>query len=58
MNLKATFYLKNCGRGPTKNVRISMLHFKKNKIKKNTWRYHYFTPVYEKPKNPDMIYGS
>ena len=33
MNLKATFYLKNCGRGPTKNVRISMLHFKKKKEK-------------------------
>ena len=26
---------------------FTVLHFKK-KMKKNTWRYHYFTPVYQK----------
>ena len=26
---------------------FTKLHFLK-KIKKNTWRYHYFTPVYQK----------
>ena len=37
--------LKNCWSGPIKNVRI--LIFTKM-IKQNTWRYHYFTPVYQK----------
>ena len=35
---------------PVKNkviLTFTMLHFLK-KIKKNTWRYHYFTPVYQK----------
>ena len=42
-------YLKNCWSEPIKNVRIlifTMLYFSK-KVKKNTWRYHYFTPVYQ-----------
>ena len=50
MNLKNNYLLKNCWSGPIKNVRIlifTLLYFLK-KIKKNTWRYHYFTPVYQK----------
>ena len=41
---------QHCWSGPIKNVRtliFTMLHFFK-KIKKNTWRYHYFTTVYQK----------
>ena len=43
------FIKKNCWNEPIKNVRsliFTMLFFKK--IKKNSWRYHYFTPVYQK----------
>ena len=50
INLKNNHLLKNCWSGPIKNVRIlifSMLYFLK-KIKKNTWRYHYFTSAYQK----------
>ena len=51
INLKNNYLLKkNCWSGPMKNVRIlifTMLYFLK-KIKKNTWRYNYFTPVYQK----------
>ena len=42
---------KNCWSGPIEN--ISILIFTKikkiiiKKIKKNTWRYHYFIPVYQ-----------
>ena len=44
---KTNIYLKNCWSRTIKNVRISIftkLYFFK-KTKKNTWRYHYFTPV-------------
>ena len=50
MNLKNKYLLKNCWGGPIKNKIVlifTMLHFLK-KIKKNTWRYHYFTTVYQK----------
>ena len=56
-NLKNSCLLKNCWSGPIKNVGIlifPMLHFPK-KAKKNTWRYHYFTPVYQKSRW--MIYS-
>ena len=47
MNLKNQ-YLKNCWSGPIKNkIILIFTHlylFLKNK--KNTWRYHYFIPVY------------
>ena len=41
---------KNCSSGPIKNkifLIFTMLQFFE-KIKKNTWRYHYFTSVYQK----------
>ena len=47
---KANIYLKNCWSEPIKNKIIlisTMLHLK-IKNKKNTWRYHYFTPVQQK----------
>ena len=43
---KATIYSKNCWSGPLKNVRISL--FTILYLKKNTWRYHHFTLVYQK----------
>ena len=49
---KTTIHKKNCWSGSIKNVGILIfltLFFKKKKRKKNTWRYHYFTPVYQKP---------
>ena len=48
---KTNVYLKNCWSEPIKNEIIlisTMLHLK-IKNKKNTWRYHYFTPVQQKP---------
>ena len=49
MNLKDKYLLKNCWSGPIKNkiLMFTTLHFLK-KIKKSTWRYHYFTLVYQK----------
>ena len=47
---KTTIYHKNCWSGSRKNVRISIFtlsYFFRKKIK-NIWRYHYFTPVYQK----------
>ena len=46
MNLKNN-YLKDCWSRPIKNkiiLILAMLHLLK-KTKKNTWRYHYFTPM-------------
>ena len=50
MNLKNNYLLKKLLSEPIKNVRIlifTMLYFFKQ-IKKNTWRYHYFTSPYQK----------
>ena len=55
MNLKSKYLLKNSWSGPIKNKIIlifTMLHLKK--IKKNTWKYHYFTPVYQKSQWYDL----
>ena len=50
MNLWNKYLLESCWSAPIKNKIIlifTMLHFFK-KIKKNTWRYLYFTPVYQR----------
>ena len=55
---KQLFIKKNFWSGPIKNIRtliFTMLYFKK-KIKKNTWRYHYFTSAHQNLN--DMIYSS
>ena len=54
---KATIYWKNCWSGPVKKIRsliFTMLHFFK-KIKKNIWKYHYFTPVHQKSLGRDRL---
>ena len=43
---KTTIYLKNCWSGPIKSVSILIFTKIKKELKKNTWRYHYFMPVY------------
>ena len=51
MNFKHNNLLKNCQRRPIKkceNFNIYNVAFKKKERKKNTWRYHYFTPVFQK----------
>ena len=52
INLKNNYLFKKLLSGLIKKVRIlifTMLHFPK-KIKKNTWRYNYLTPVYQKSR--------
>ena len=52
LNLKNNYLLKKQFKGADKkqkNFNIYNVEFKKIKIKQNNWRYHCFTPVYQKP---------
>ena len=54
---KQLFVTKNCWSGPIKSVRVltfTMLYLKK--IEKKTWRYHYFTPAYQKSWWYDLLF--
>ena len=50
MNLKSNYLLKKLLKWANKNCKnfnIYNVVFPKKKIQKNTWRYHYFTPVHQ-----------
>ena len=59
MNLKNSYLLKKLlkwANKKCKNFNTYNVNFLKKNTKKNTWRYHYFTPAYQNPWWYDLRY--